>query len=115
MPELAEASAPVLYAKAREVADQIKGSSGYSFDPTIIITILIALLKGLGVCGVSRQRALFAIQNPGRLAMRKLRRECADYAVEDSEEFNALVDGVRDMGDRLTKADVNAMYAEAGV
>lgn len=106
---MAKSNTPPSVVEARATA----AAELVGFDPTILVSIIVAIVQALAACRRTPAQAAAEMRRPGLLARWVLRRECAKHA-RNREELEQLMAAVRDQGSTVTEADVAAMYAEAG-
>jgi len=104
---------PTLDRKVNEIVTALSDSqlTPAAFDPTALISIITTIINLFKGCGQSPQTVEQRTRRLGLLERLKLRRIIGQHASgSDSEEvlFAALMDA----GDKLTVADVAALFKE---
>lgn len=99
---------PVTERKAEEIGQALAGS-GFTFDPTVIIAIIMALITLFKGCKLTPAQAAARCQRPKLLDIIRLRRAVHQYA---SVEHEAVAAAFLDAGEVTTPTEVTDLYAE---
>ncbi len=85
-----------------------------SFDPSIIIAIITALIGMFKDCNLTPAQAVKRAANPGFLDRLRLRRLVRQHVQGSGDDADALEAAVLDYGRQVKTPEMKAMFAEHG-
>lgn len=103
-----KSSKPATWAKAESIGGQMQ-QSGFQFDPTIIITIILGLIELFKNCDLGPKEAADRARSPRMLDRLRFKRVLRQKAKKDRDELETAFGQAS-----VTDEEMAALFAEAG-